>query len=122
MSAGRYSFTIEQGADFRRVFVWYDDEDGTVEHDVTGWSADLEVRDISGAVVVAMSTADGSINVGDASPGSIDCRLDADATEALTPSRLTHRYDLLLRSPDVPPLSVRLVEGVVTISPQVTDT
>jgi len=117
VSAGRYNFTIEQGATFRRVFTWFLDEAMSDEQDLTtGWTAELQIRDESGAVVVQMADGDG-ISLGSISPGAIECRLEAAETADLAQTTNPHVYDLLLHDGTT---SVRLVQGAVTVSPQVT--
>lgn len=119
MSAGRYNFSIEQGATFRRVFTWFLDEAMESERDLTtGWTATLQIRDADGAEVVALTSTGGDgITLGVASPGAIECAIDESDTTALARTTTPHVYDLLL---DDGTTRYRLVQGAVTVSPQVT--
>lgn len=117
MSAGRYNFTIEQGATFRRIFTWFLDDAMTTEQALaTGWTAALQIRDADGEVVVELSETDG-ITLGAITDGSIECRIEKSDTLALAPTTRPHVYDLLL---DDGTDATRLVQGAVTVSPQVT--
>lgn len=117
MSAGRYNFAIEQGATFRRVFTWFLDEAMSEEQDLTsGWTASLQIRDESGAVVLALADGDG-LTLGSISPGAIECRIEASDTAALARTTNPHVYDLLMHDGAT---AVRLVQGAVVVSPQVT--
>jgi hypothetical protein len=117
VSAGRYSFAIEQGATWHRLFTWYLDEAMTSQPDLaTGWTAALQIRDEAGAVVVSLTDGAG-ITLGSPTSGAIDCLLDAEATALLATTTNPHVYDLLL---DDGTTSYRLVQGAVTVSPRVT--
>ena len=50
MSAGQYSFTIEQGTDFSRVLTWIDGNGNVI--DLSGYTAACQVRDRKGTVLM----------------------------------------------------------------------
>lgn len=117
MSAGLWDFVIEQGATFTRTIQW-EDEDGPV--DPTGWTVAMQIRTLSGTLLVDLSSVD--------PPGGIE--LDSVAKRAIVtiPATVTAllnfkgaRHDVLLVHPDGPQVdAIRLLEGEVDVSGAVT--
>lgn len=112
MPAAKYDFLIEQGADW----IWslqFQDEDV----DLSGYIAQFQARtdvDASSAVIDLSSTTAGlTVNT---STRSIDCSVSGLTTATYTTTTLVH--DLKLVSPSGG--RERLIEGVVTLSKQVT--
>lgn len=56
MNAGRYNITIINGTTFTLAPIWQVDN---LPVDLTGYSADMQVRDVSNNLVVELSTANG---------------------------------------------------------------
>jgi hypothetical protein len=109
--AGNYDFNVQAGATFSFVITWQDSDGNPI--DVTGYSAEMSVKDFVGTLVVSLTVANGRITVGGTN-GRIVLNLDASTTEALPVGR--HVYDLLLTSGTS---VVRLLEGQVYIEPGV---
>lgn len=115
MAAGRYNIKIEQGATFRFEIVYRDSNSAIVN--LTGFTARMQIRPIpsSTTILVNASTANGKIVI-TPSQGRIVVTLSATETAAL--DFTTARYDLEIEATDG--TVTRLIEGVVTLSPEVT--
>lgn len=119
MPAQNEPLYIEQGATFRRGFVYKQRNlDGTIGDpvDLTGYRADLQVRRTASSTTYALwlSTEWGDIALG--SDGSITISASDAATSTLTAKQYV--YDLELISPDGD--VYRAIEGKVKVGPQVT--
>jgi hypothetical protein len=113
MAAGSYNFLIEQGTTFNLVLTWRIDD---VLVNLTGYTARLQARIDTQATSTIFSLTSGSgITLGGAL-GTITIAQDATTTAAL-PSGI-YVYDLELQSSGG--TVTRLVQGNVTISPEVT--
>jgi hypothetical protein len=113
--AGQYKFTLEKYASFTVPIVWYQ-SDGVTPVNITGWTAKLEVKDYTHALlIVTFTTADGSITLGGTN-GTITLNMSATATGALQAGYWD--YDLVLTGTTQ---SVRLLEGAFEILEAVTD-
>jgi hypothetical protein len=115
MPAGKHNLVIEQGATFGRRFTWSDSKGKPVN--LTGYSARLHIRekvDSPNPVAVA-TTENGKIQLGGAA-GTIMLMFTADETAAMSFKKGV--YDLELENADGN--VVRLLEGSVTLSPEVT--
>jgi hypothetical protein len=88
--AGCYSTTLDQGCTFSRVITWKDSADDPV--DLTGYSANMEVRSGS-TTVLELDTTNGRITLA----GTITLEVDAADTSSLSPANC--EYDLVLTSP-----------------------
>lgn len=116
MTAGQYDLRIEQGATFDRLLTWT--QDG-VPVPLAGLSARLQVRKTVGAAdppLLALTSPDGGITLTD--PGEIRLSLTAEETAALAFASAV--YDLEIVSPTTPETVVRLLQGKVLVSPEVT--
>lgn len=113
MAASTYNLLIEQGATFTLSLVWKDSEGDPV--DLTGYSARMQVRPsvTSEDVLLSLTDQDGIVLGGD---GSIVVQASATQTAAISSKR--GAYDLELEDQDG--TVTRLLQGVVTISPEVT--
>jgi len=130
MPAGRYSFTIEQGATFQ-LSLQYKDSNGDPV-DLTGYSGRMQIRPTvaSSTVYLTLSSSlnpdgtglnfSGSNNDQPLSSGSIGVYIAACTSSALTFDGTAY-YDLEIYSGSVPcPYTVRLIEGQVQLSKEVT--
>lgn len=113
MSAVTIPLSIERSATFTHRFTWK--PNGSVA-DLTGATAKMQMRPTvqSDTVLVELSTANGRITLG-GNTGTIDLLLSADITANLSGNRAV--YDLEITQGEV---VTRLVEGAVTIVPNVT--
>ncbi len=115
MSAGRYNIKIEQGATFRFDITYRDSLSQPVN--LTGMTARMQIRPIpsSSTILVNATVANGRIALTPLT-GRIVVTLSATETAAL--DFTTARYDLELEALDG--TVTRLIEGTVTLSPEVT--
>jgi hypothetical protein len=129
MAAGRYSFTIEQGTTFQLELIYKDSNQTPV--DLTGYSGRMQLRPTvdSTTVYLTLSSslrADGtglnfSGSNGSTPPtsGSIGIYIASCTSSLLTFT--TAKYDLEIYSGSgACPLTVRLLEGQISLSNQVT--
>lgn len=113
MAAGRASLLVEKGATFHKTIYW-EAGDPATPVDLTGYTARMMIRSGAGVLLIELTTENGRIAL-NADPGRIDLYISALDTEALIGT--TGVYDLeLVLGLEV----VRLVQGDVTLSPEVT--
>lgn len=117
MTAGAWSFVVEQGATFGASLTWRDAAGELVP--LAGLAARMQLRTRPSApdVVLELSTANGRLALTD--PGVIRIALAAEDTAALPAIGLT--YDLELVDPTTTPETVtRLLAGSVAVVAEVT--
>lgn len=115
MPAFKYDLTIEQGATFKKTFVWTF-PDGSVQN-LTGWTARMQIRRrVSDDEVLVELTTENDMIVLGGTAGTIYLEIPSTTTVDL-PEVNNGRYDLELISGDE---VTRLVEGEVRISAEVT--
>ncbi len=107
-----YNLFVEQGADFQNV-ITVSNDDGTPK-DLTGYVAESKMRRSYGSTAFVEIVA----TVSNASAGEITLSLTSAVTELLKSGRYV--YDMKITSGDVTPVVTRIVEGLVTVSPNVT--
>lgn len=115
MSAVNLLLVIEQGATFNKRLTWKD-SDG-VPIDLTGYDARMKIREFtdSPSTLVSLTVANGRIFLGGAL-GTIDLFIRATTTELFSwEGNAVYDLELIIGSE-----VVRLVEGNVTLSPEVT--
>ena len=112
MAAAKLNLTIEQGTTFEKRLTWRDKNKRLVP--LTGYSARMQIRTSvsSTEVILELSTSNNRIVLGTA--GTIDLKLTPTETSALKAGV----YDLELT--DSAGRIVRLIEGKVAVSPEVT--
>lgn len=115
MSAGKYDFTLEQGATFSRDIV-YKDANGAIVN-LTGYSARMQIRVFkdSSAALLSATTQNGKITV-DGAAGKISVVIAPSDTNALDFDKAVYDLEIESASGTV----VRLLEGIVSFSKQVT--
>jgi hypothetical protein len=113
MAATRFNITIEQGATFKKRFIWRDKNGRPFK--LANWTAVMQIRPSvdSAAVVYELSSAAGTILLGN--NGIVELNIPSVDTESVTEGV----YDLLLIAPDAV-TEVRLIQGRVTVTPGVT--
>jgi hypothetical protein len=131
MAAGKYNFTIEQGTTVDFEIQYKDSNNNPV--DLTGYSGRMMIRsnfaDNSPSTYLTLSSSRNSDGTGlnfsgsrsskPPSSGSIGIYIASCTSSALT--FVTARYDLEIYSGSSPcPYTVRLLEGQVNLSKQVT--
>lgn len=122
MAAVNRAIKIEQGATFTLGFNWH--KEGPVvddvvtpgdPYDLTGWSARMQVRkSVNSPVLLNGSTQNGRIIMSE--EGRVDIKFTDEDTDVLTVKSAL--YDLELENPEGDVF--RLLEGAVTISPNIT--
>jgi hypothetical protein len=112
----KHNFFVYRGATFSEQIEWKD-ENG-VAIDLTGFTARMHMRDTLEATTpfLTLTTENGGIALGGAA-GTVDLLASAAATSAI--SATSGVYDLELVAGDGVTVT-RLLEGLVTISPEVT--
>ncbi len=112
----KHNFFVYRGATFSEQIEWKD-ENG-IAIDLTGFTARLHMRDTLEATTpfLTLTTENGGITLGGAA-GTVDLLASATATSAI--SATSGVYDLELVAGDGVTVT-RLLEGLVTISPEVT--
>jgi hypothetical protein len=128
MSAGRYSFTIEQGTTFQLELIYKDSNQTPV--DLTGYSGRMQLRPTvdSNTIYLTLSSSlnadgtglnfSGSSGTNPPSSGSIGIYI-ASCTSSLLNFTNAY-YDLEIYSGSNCPYTVRLIEGQVQLSKEVT--
>jgi hypothetical protein len=113
MTAGKRSFTIEQGATFEEPIVW---KSGGVPVDLTGYTAELLIRPKHGSPTLLrrLATDNGEIVLG-TTDGTITLLMSDEQTLLLT-SWKKGEYVLNLTAPGG--ATRRLLEGKIKVSPQ----
>ena len=128
MAAGRYTFTIEQGAtlDFE---VLYKDSNGN-PISLEGYDARMQIRPYAGAstsyITLSSSLAadgtglnlSGSSGTNPLSSGSIGIFISANSSSAFNFNEAS--YDLEIASGSTYPVVTRIIEGKVKLSKEVT--
>jgi hypothetical protein len=117
MSAGKYNFTIEQGAKFTRSFTWKDANGSPIN--VSGYSFRLMARTgiDDTTTVISLSTGNG-ITITDGPGGKFQVSMTASQTAAL--SFQAALYDIEAVPPSGEADAIRLLEGTVNLSREVT--
>jgi hypothetical protein len=72
------------GCSYEYQFIFYEDEEKTTPMDLSGYSAEMQIREqpTSNVVLLEASTANGRITI-DGESGSVSIFVDAEATAAL---------------------------------------
>lgn len=128
MSAGIYNITIEQGADWRLLFVWKDQAGNP--HNLTGWTARMQVRETvdSKTALFDLTTENGQIAIGNEN-GTVEIKIPAAMSQEVkaNPKNLVWQdgkqgvsfsYDLELI--DTQGIVTRLLQGAAFFVPEVT--
>lgn len=120
MSAGAYDLVIEQGAVFNRTIYWTTEGATPVPKDLTGYTAKMQIRESADSVQVLheMTTDQGDGITITANQGKI--ALNIPATKSAEFRFLAGVYSLELTPASGAANKIRLLEGKVTVSPEVT--
>lgn len=117
VTVAKENITIEQGSTFTRVVV-YKDADGNPV-DLTGYTAEMQIRKTktSSSVIITLSTSNGRLELGGVD-GTITMIIAGAITNDL--DFVWGRYDLELYPAGNTNIGIRLLEGKVNLSKQVT--
>lgn len=125
MTATKYDLYIEQGATFKLDFFWYQENAVTPDtpgdpYDLTGCTARMQIRTVQqGTLQLDATTENGKIVLGNTT-GRITVVASAEDTAAMTKAKSA--YDLEVVFAGTPPVVYRILEGSVTLSPNITQT
>lgn len=113
MAATRFNLTVEQGATFKKRFIWRDKNGRPFK--LAGWTGVMQIRPSVGSstVIYELSSAMGTILLGN--NGVVELMIPSADTETIAEGV----YDLLLVAPDGV-TEVRLIQGRVAVTPGVT--
>lgn len=121
MSAGIKDITIEAGATFQIGLEWRQpaSSDGTpgAAYDLTGCTADMEIRPKAGGEILVDLTEGNGITLGGVD-GTIAIEIPWQTTQELTTKRAV--YDLFITFPGNPGRREKVLKGKVTIDQPVT--
>ncbi len=117
MGVAKTSLTIEQGSSFLRIVIYRDSNGDPV--DLTGYTAEMQVRKTkeSDTIILTLNTSNGYLILG-GTAGTITISTPANITDAL--DFVWGRYDLELYPGGDTTQAVRLLEGKINLSKQVT--
>jgi hypothetical protein len=110
MSAPLFNLEIDQGATFRKGFVFKNHL--KKPYDWTGYGAHMQIRDKAGNLIADLSSQNGKI-IMNAVPGGVDIYINALETAAMTFTDKAY-YDLYLIAPNGD--YIRKLQGAVTLS------
>lgn len=112
----KLKLTIYQGATFRKRLAWKAGKPA-VPVDLTGCTARMQVRSEieSPVVLLALTTEDGGIALGGAA-GTVDLYVSDEDTAAITWTAGVYDLEIVHPSGEV----TRLIQGSVSVSPEVT--
>ena len=113
MNPGRYNITVYQGTTFTLSPIWKIDN---LPVNLTGYTAKMQVRDISGNLIVELSTSNGKIVITPAL-GQVAMTLTATQTAALAVGN--YNYDLNLT--DTASNVYKILEGAFILKASVTN-
>lgn len=118
MSAGSADFTIEQGADWAVQIYWVNEQTGDAIMAQGPMEMDI-VQPVTGQRLIRLDDgSNGGIDTGGAPYGIIQLSIDRDTTQAFAAGN--YIYDLFVFSVGPPLQRVRLLQGNVTVAPEVT--
>lgn len=116
MLAGQHDFVMEQGSKFERLIQW-NDANGS-PHTLVGYSAAMKIRANKGDVTpIASYTSAAELVLGGVN-GTIQITVTATVTAGYTFDRAF--YDLEVFPTAVTASTIRILEGVITLSREVT--
>lgn len=114
MSAAKLNLVIEQGATFAKTLTYQDSAGDAI--DLTSYVGRMQIREkvTDAATVVDLTEGNGGIVMGGVA-GTIDLLITAAATAAFTWTKGVYDVEIELSG-----VVTRLVEGGVTVNPEVT--
>ncbi len=110
MAAGSYNFTLEQGTTFSREITV---QDSGSAMNLTGYSARMQMRSTHDSSTIALTF---TATISNAAQGKIQLSATASATTAVEEGIYVYDLEIESASSGV----TRLMEGKVTVTPEVT--
>ena len=118
MPAVKADLPIEQGATYAFEIQWRN-KDTLVPYDITGCTVNMQIRKAQQSdVIVDASTTNGKITIVNAVEGRIGIKLKAADTSLLAVKEAL--YDMEVVFPNADTDTYRILEGKVTVSPNIT--
>ena len=111
MTPGRYNITVVNGTTFTLAPIW---NINNLAVNLTGYSADMQVRDVSNNLITEMSTANGRATIA-AGLGQVTFTLTASQTAALTPGN----YNYAINYTDSAGNVYQILNGAFTVAESV---
>jgi hypothetical protein len=108
VNPGRYNITVVSGTTFQLSPTWK--VDGLAVN-LTGYTADMQVRDVSNILITELSTSNGRASINGAT-GTVTLTLTAAQTAALTTG--SYSYGLNLIAPDT--TTYQILQGAFVIT------
>ena len=90
MNPGRYNITVYKGTTFQLSPTWKVDN---LPVDLTGYAADMQVRDVSNNLITELSMGNGRITIS-AALGTVNLTLTATQTNALSAGNYNYALNL----------------------------
>ena len=120
MSAAQHDLVIEQGATWSQAVIWKTGSPATAVN-LTGYTARMQLRSNITSSTIALSLTTGNSRIAltagsGAGAGTITLSITATDTAALAAGRYVYDLELVSSGGQV----TRLMEGVVTVSAEVT--
>lgn len=113
MNPGRYNITVYNGTTFSLSPSWLINNTAV---NLAGYSADMQVRDVSNNLITEMSTANGKAVI-TAATGTVTFTLSAsDTASGILPTG-TYNYDINLTAPDT--TVYKILQGVFVVNASV---
>jgi len=110
MAAGTYNFTLDQGSTFSRQLTV---EDNNTAMDLSGYTGRMQMRSTHDSDTIALSF---TVTVANAAQGKLNISASATSTASITEG--IYVYDLEIESSAG--TVTRLMEGNITVTPEVT--
>jgi hypothetical protein len=117
MASRIQNITIDQGAEYLGTFVAYSDKSITAPKDITSYTANSQMRK---SYYHANASLTFTTKITFPLTGTLELTANNIQTSALTPGRYV--YDIEVTSNLIPPTKLRIVEGIVTVTPESTKT
>jgi len=111
VTPGRYNITVVNGTTFTLAPIW---NINNLAVNLTGYSADMQVRDVSNNLITEMSTANGRATIA-AGLGQVTFTLTASQTAALTPGN----YNYAINYTDSAGNVYQILNGAFTVAESV---
>lgn len=116
MKTAKLDLIIQQGATFRKTFIFAKDREGKNPIDIAGFSARMHIREKPGDDILLLElTSENGMILVSYEPGRIDLDIPYTITTNITWKRAY--YDLELIKDD---LVSRPIEGIIRVTPEIT--
>lgn len=111
-----YNIEVPKGEDWSITLTWYTSTTKTTTQDLTGWSAEMQVRErhSSTAIVTTLSST-GEITLG-STAGTIVLSIASSVSNAIDTGRKVYDLEMTDTGGDI----TRLLEGDIDFTPNVT--